>query len=317
MVSFVFFFLGEAFPLSVSPFLSLFVSQRPLLSRKPEFASFSYIVSGRDEKERGAQKRRKEKRKEEEKKKESPLSLHLAPSSSALPPAGLQRVQIVPASLELPAVGLVGHAGHERLGPRAAGLVRGGGHLRRCLRGLQGSGVPRAEDGVDCAVGHARSHALVLVVRVLRGERKEKEMVRCFSFMKRREEGKKPEKKRREEKRKKTREKKKRKKTDQGHPLREHGSEASSKALALLLLGRRGRRGRAGGGGRRGGAARRRGAGAASFFCLVLRMRLSFFFLFSMEPPFLFSISPRAPFLPRCTLSAPALTSTGSAHVDW
>lgn len=261
MVSFVFFFLGEAFPLSVSPFLSLFVSQRPLLSRKPEFASFSYIVSGRDEEERGAQKRRKEKRKGE-KKKESPLSLHLAPSSSALPPAGLQRVQIVPASLELPAVGLVGHAGHERLGPRAAGLVRGGGHLRRCLRGLQGSGVPRAEDGVDRAVGHARSHALVLVVRVSRGERKEKEMVRCFSFMKRREEGKKPEKKRREEKRKKTREKKKRKKRTKAIPCASMDPRPPPRPWRCCCWGAGGGgAGRAAGGGgeaRRGGGERER-----------------------------------------------------------
>lgn len=277
MVSFVFFFLGEAFPLSVSPFLSLFVSQRPLLSRKPEFASFSYIVSGRDEKERGAQKRRKEKRKGLEEGKSS-----LTASRSLLQRSASGRPAASPNSTGKPRAprrwprrscrprttwpeGRRARPGRRPLAPLPAWPPGERGTASRGRRRLRGGpcSIPRPSiDGASFAWGEKRKRD---------GE--------VFFFYEEKRGGK-PEKKRREEKRKKTREKKKRKKTDQGHPLREHGSEASSEALALLLLGRRGRRGRAGGGGRRGGAARRRGAGAASFFCLVLRMRLSFFFSF-------------------------------------
>lgn len=315
MVSFVFFFLGEAFPLSVSPFLSLFVSQRPLLSRKPEFASFSYIVSGRDEKERGAQRRRKEKRKGLEEGKSS-----LTASRSLLQRSASGRPAASPNSTGKPRAprrwprrscrprttwpeGRRARPGRRPLAPLPAWPPGERGTASRGRRRLRGGpcSIPRPSiGGASFAWGEKRKRD---------GE--------VFFFYEEKRGGKKTrEKKKRREEEKNPRKKEEKKNGPRPSPARAwiRGLLRGPGAAAAGAPGEAGPGGRRGEEGRRGAAA---GSGSGLLFLFGIEDEVEFFFLFSTEPPFLFSISPRAPFLPRCTLSAPALTSTGSAHVDW
>jgi hypothetical protein len=85
---------------------------------------------------------RKEESQKKGKKTVPSLELSTTPAAGALLPAArLQRVQVVPARLELSVVVFVGHAGDERLCSRGAGLLGRGGDLGGCLRGLEGGRV--------------------------------------------------------------------------------------------------------------------------------------------------------------------------------